>query len=188
MAESKLPVGYMGRFNLPNVSIKRIEQDDEKRAFMAKSIENNLYFFNVGLSPVKSDEEMCDRLNAFFTQCAQSQQLPTVEKMANCLGYHRQTLYDWEHGKNRGFSTATAEIIRKAKQILAGIDADLAQEGKIQPVVYMFRAFPGGIQLSWKGTTLRPPFWEEAQAVTSFPITSSVLTTPRYIHFPPLVL
>ena len=48
--------------------------------------------------------------------------------------------------------------------------------------------FPGGIQLSWKGTTLRPPFWEEAQAVTSFPITSSVLTTPRYIHFPPLVL
>ena len=132
--------GSMGKYNLPTVSIQKIEQDDEKRAFMAKSIENNLYFFNVGLSPVKSDEEMCERLNYFFTQCAESQQLPTVEKMANCLGYHRQTLYDWEHGKNHGFSSATAEIIRKAKQVLAGIDADLAQEGKIQPVVYMFRA------------------------------------------------
>lgn len=132
--------GHMGKYNLPNAELKRIEQDDEKRAFMAKSIENNLYFFNVGLSPVKSDEEMCERLNGFFTQCAQSQQLPTVEKMANCLGYHRQTLYDWETGKNSGFSSATAEIIRKAKQILAGIDADLAQEGKIQPVVYLFRA------------------------------------------------
>ena len=132
--------GSMGKYNLPTVSIQKIEQDDEKRAFMAKSIENNLYFFNVGLSPVKSDEEMCDRLNYFFEQCAETQQLPTVEKMANCLGYHRQTLYDWEHGKNHGFSSATAEIIRKAKQTLAAIDADLAQEGKIQPVVYMFRA------------------------------------------------
>lgn len=147
MAKNNLPAnkpatgrGCMGKYNLPNAELKRIEQDDEKRAFMAKSIENNLYFFNVGLSPVKSDEEMCERLNYFFTQCAQSQQLPTVEKMANCLGYHRQTLYDWEHGKNKGFSSATAEIIRKAKQILAGIDADLAQEGKIQPVVYLFRA------------------------------------------------
>ena len=42
MEKSKLPVGHMGKFNLPNVSIQRIEQDDEKRAFMAKSIENNL--------------------------------------------------------------------------------------------------------------------------------------------------
>ena len=33
MAEPKLPVGYMGKFNLPTVSIQRIEQDDEKRAF-----------------------------------------------------------------------------------------------------------------------------------------------------------
>ena len=46
--------GWMGKYNLPNASIKKIEQDDEKRAFMAKSIENNLYFFNVGLS----DEEI----------------------------------------------------------------------------------------------------------------------------------
>ena len=87
-----------------------------------------------------SPEELCERLNYFFSECARTQQLPTVEKMANCCGYHRNTLYDWESGHRNGFSPNTGDIIRKAKQILASIDAELAQEGKIQPVVYMFRS------------------------------------------------
>ena len=132
--------GRGGKYNFPNARMQLIEQDDEKRAFMAKCISNNLAFFNVGLKPVKSDEELCERLNYFFAECERTQQLPTIEKMANCLGYHRQTLFDWESGVNKGFSADTSYIIKKAKQILAGIDAELAQEGKIQPVVYMFRS------------------------------------------------
>lgn len=132
--------GRGGKYNFPNARMKLIEQDDEKRAFMAKCIENNLVFFNVGLNPAKSDEELCERLNFFFSQCAETQQLPTWEKMANCIGYHRSTLYDWESGATSGFSPQTKYIIKKAKQILASIDAELAQEGKIQPVVYMFRS------------------------------------------------
>ncbi len=138
--DNRPATGRGGKYNFPNAAIKRIEQDDEKRAFMAKSIENNLFFFNVGLNRVRNDDELCERLNFFFEQCAITQQLPTVEKMANCLGYHRQTLFDWETGKLNGFSEYTGKIIHQAKQILAGIDAELAQEGKIQPVVYMFRS------------------------------------------------
>ena len=133
--------GRGGKYNFPNARMKLIEQDDEKRAFVAKCIENNLVFFNAGIDrPVKSDEELCSRLNWFFSECARTQQLPNVEKMANALGYHRNTLLDWENGNSGGFSPATAGIIKKAKQILASIDAELAQEGKSQPVVYMFRA------------------------------------------------
>ena len=132
--------GTGGKYNFPNARMKLIEQDDEKRAFMAKCIENNLAFFNVGLNPVKSDEELCERLNFFFSECARTQQLPTVEKMANCIGYHHSTLWDWQTGRNKGFSPHTSEIIKKAKQILASMDAELAAEGKIQPVVYMFRS------------------------------------------------
>lgn len=132
--------GKGGKYNFPNARMQLIEQDDEKRAFVAKAIENNLVFFNVGLSPVKSDEELCERLNWFFSECARTQQLPNVEKMANALGYHRNTLIDWENGNTGGFSASTGGIIKKAKQILASIDAELAQEGKTQPVVYMFRA------------------------------------------------
>ena len=132
--------GTGGKYNFPNAQMKLIEQDDEKRAFMAKCIENNLAFFNMGLQPVKTDEELAERLNFFFTVCAETQQLPTVEKMSNCLGYHRSTLNDWENGKTRGLGDFTKDIIKKAKQILASMDAELAAEGKIQPVVYMFRS------------------------------------------------
>ena len=133
--------GRGGKYNFPNARLKLIEQDDEKRAFMAKCIENNLVFFNAGVKhKVKNDEELCDRLNWFFSECAKTQQLPTWEKLANAIGYHRSTLYDWETGVQAGFSPATKEIIHQAKQILASIDAELATEGKTQPVIYMFRA------------------------------------------------
>lgn len=139
-ADNRPTTGRGGKFNFPNARMKMIEQDDEKRAFMAKCIGNNLAFFNVGLNPVKNDEELCERLNFFFQECERTQQLPTVEKMANCVGYHRNTLFEWENGVKSGFSPHTAVIIKKAKQILAGIDAELAQEGKIQPVIYLFRS------------------------------------------------
>ena len=133
--------GKGGKYNFPNARMKLIEEDDEKRAFVAKCIENNLVFFNAGIKDkVTNDEELCERLNWFFSQCAETQQIPNVEKMANALGYHRNTLNDWENGVSPGFSPATKEIIHQAKQILASIDAELAQEGKTQPVVYLFRA------------------------------------------------
>lgn len=133
--------GKGGKYNFPNARMKLLEQDDEKRAFVAKAIENNLVFFNIGIQQkVRNDDELCDRLNWFFQQCAETQQIPNVEKMSNALGYHRNTINDWENGVTGGFSPATKEIIKQAKQILASIDAELAQEGKTQPVIYMFRA------------------------------------------------
>lgn len=133
--------GRGGKHNFPNARMQLIEQDDEKRAFVAKAIENNLVFFNKGImEPVKSDEQLCERLNWFFSECARTQQIPNIEKMSNAIGISRQTLLRWSTGESRGFSPVTKDIAFQAKQILASIDAELAQEGKTQPVVYMFRA------------------------------------------------
>ena len=133
--------GKGGKHNFPNARMQLIEQDDEKRAFVAKAIENNLVFFNVGIeNPVRSDEELCERLNWFFSECSRTQQLPTVEKMSNAIGIHRATFFNWATGISGGFSPITKHIASQAKQILASIDAELAAEGKTQPVVYMFRA------------------------------------------------
>lgn len=132
--------GRGGKHNFPNARMQLIEQDDEKRAFVAKAIENNLVFFNKGIEDkVKSDEQLCERLNWFFSECARTQQLPTIEKMCNAIGISRQTLLRWANGET-GFSPVTKDIAFHAKQILASIDAELAAEGKTQPVVYMFRA------------------------------------------------
>ena len=87
---------------------------------------------------VKSDEECAERLNDYFRQCNETGQIPTVEDMSLALGTVRRTVWDWENGI--GCSSERAHMIKKAKEILAGIDAKLVSMGKIPQVTYIFRA------------------------------------------------
>lgn len=125
---------------LPNAQLKKIEQDDDKRVFIGKALNNILAVSKAFDAPPRSDEELCDRLDWFFHVCKETNQLPTVEKLCLALSWSRQYVHDLETGNRKGFSPATADIIKKAKNLIASLDAELAQEGKIQPVVYMFRA------------------------------------------------
>lgn len=92
-------------------------------------------YFN--LPTVRNDEEVADRLNWYFRQCAEKQRLPTVEYMCLALGTTSTTFSEWERGSK---GPVRASLLRKAKQILKGIDAKFALEGKINPVMYIFRA------------------------------------------------
>ena len=134
------PTGRGGKYNFPNAQLQRLEQDDDKRVFIGKALGNILAVSRAFEEPVKTDEELCDRLNWFFDTCRQTNQLPTVEKMCLAIGYDRTYVFDMESGRRKGFSPVTADILKKAKNLIASLDAELAQEGKIQPVVYMFRA------------------------------------------------
>lgn len=86
---------------------------------------------------VQTDEECLERLTDFFMRYAQNGGLPTVEKMALCLGADRSTVLDWGNGVK---GSNRAAIIKRAKNILAAIDADLVLKGMINPVAYIFRA------------------------------------------------
>lgn len=55
-------------------------------------------------------------------------------------GYTIQTVADWEHGKNKGFSSETSVIIKKAKNVLQTFDAKLVVSGKLNFLAYCFRA------------------------------------------------
>ena len=135
------PTGRGGKYNFPNAQLQRLEQDDDKRVFIGKALGNILAVSRAFEEPVKTDEELCDRLNWFFDTCRQTNQLPTVEKMCLAIGYDRTTVFDWISGRcGCGISPVAPDIIKKAKNLIASLDAELAQEGKIQPVVYMFRA------------------------------------------------
>ncbi len=126
--------------NLPQMGLKKLEQDDDKRVFIGKALNNILAVSKAFDAPPKTEEELCERLNWFFYTCQETNQLPTVEKMCLALSMPRNTVFDWETGKTPGLGPATANILKKAKNLIASLDAELAQEGKIQPVVYMFRA------------------------------------------------
>ena len=87
--------------------------------------------------PVESDDECEERLNAFFQHMADTGELPTVEKMCLALGTVRQRVWEWEQGRK---GERRADIVKKAKQILAAIDAELVSKNKIPQVTYIFRA------------------------------------------------
>ena len=83
-------------------------------------------------------DEFADRLNEFFNHCYEANDIPTVEKLALALGTTRQTLWDWETNERKG--RLVSDMIKRAKSIISAMDAELAMTGKIQPVVYIFRA------------------------------------------------
>ena len=89
---------------------------------------------------VQSDEELAERFNDYFHRCAERGQIPTVEEMCMSTGYAQSTIWDWENGRRQGFSSATAEIIKKAKDVLKTFDAKLVISGKLNFLAYCFRA------------------------------------------------
>lgn len=103
---------------------------------VSRILKNSLYWFNREI--VKSDVECAERLNEFFNRMAHTGEIPTVEKMCLALGTVRQTVHDWEHNCTKG--RARSDMIKKAKEILAAIDAEMVSEGKIPQVTYIFRA------------------------------------------------
>ncbi len=98
-------------------------------------LKNSLYWR--GHKKVESDEECAERLNEFFSHCAATGEIPTVEKMCLALGYTRMTVWYWEQGR---LGNARKEMISMAKEILASIDAELVSRNKIPQITYIFRA------------------------------------------------
>lgn len=92
----------------------------------------------LNMPKVESDEECEQRISGYFQHCIDNSSLPTWEGLALYLGIVRKTLWEWSNGN--GCSTVRRNMVRKAKEALANVDAALASRGKIQPVVYIFRA------------------------------------------------
>lgn len=101
---------------------------------VSEILADNLHWFNY--KAVKTDEECLDRLVEFFDYYAKSGGIPTVEKMCLSLGVATQTVWEWQQGSK---GKDRMEMIKRAKNLIASFDADLAIRGLINPVVYIFR-------------------------------------------------
>ena len=86
---------------------------------------------------VKTAEECAERLNLFFKTVQETGEIPTVEKMCLALGTVRNTVWAWEQGS---LGPVRMHMIKKAKEILAAMDAELVSKGKIPQITYIFRA------------------------------------------------
>lgn len=102
---------------------------------ISKILQNTMYWYKREI--VKTDGECAERLNEYFTRIIQNDEIPTVEKMCLALGTTRTTVWEWENGS---LGSARANMIKKAKEILAALDAELVSKGKIPQITYIFRA------------------------------------------------
>lgn len=85
-----------------------------------------------------TDDDVCDSFNWYFSEyLPQTGAFPTIEGLSLSCGVDRRTLEDWKNGH---LSPTRSAIVQKAVGILAELDAQLVQSGKIPQVVYIFRS------------------------------------------------
>lgn len=99
-------------------------------------IRANAKYFSI--KPPASDDETLQRITDMFQDCADNHSIPTVEKLALCLGITRHDLYVWENRGDKGI--VRSRMIKAAKEIIAAIDAEAVAQGKLNTVAYIFRA------------------------------------------------
>lgn len=102
------------------------------------AVKDMLYIYSMPKINVDSDAEVEQRIQDYFSYCIDRDIRPGVEGMAMALGVNRRTLWDWEQGNTRNSSVVRSDIIRKGKQFLALYLENLAQNGKINPVTWIF--------------------------------------------------
>ena len=124
--------GRGGKENFPSV----ISSDNTKAEDIKRIMKDCLRWYE--LPRIETDEDCRQRLYDFFVGCAESGELVTVEKLCLALGYSRTTVFDWENGRH--CSPERSNMIKKAKELISTTDSILVSEGKINPVVYIFRA------------------------------------------------
>ena len=125
-----------GRGPLPNE--RRGLNTPEGMAEVSKIMHEVLHEFRK--PKVRDDLELAQRIEQYFEHCAETGQAPTVEEMALSTGYTVNTLWDWENGRNHGFSPQTSAIVKKAKFVLQTFDAKLVISGRLNFLAYCFRA------------------------------------------------
>lgn len=136
MAEDRKPVKRKPRGNGTPPSVVKKHLANVPESDISRIVRESFQYFD--RKPVKDNKELAERLNDYFKQCNDEGQLPTVEDMCLALGTTRQRVWEWENNPSR--DPERADIVKKAKEIIAGIDGKLAAEGKIPQVVYIFRA------------------------------------------------
>lgn len=113
-------------------------KEEERKAINARLLNETLEMYMQ--KPVKTDDELAERLAWYFKRCAERKSRPTVEEMWLSTGHACSTVKDWLYGRTRGLGDFTSSILKKAQAFMQSYDAGLVASGALNPVVYIFRA------------------------------------------------
>lgn len=112
---------------------------DGKKEEISQILGNCLRWYK--MEKVQSIDELRERVEAFFVSCFERGEVPTWEKLCLATGYHRITCWEWATGQTTSqLGSEAGNILKKAKDFLATFESEMVTNGKINPVVYIFRA------------------------------------------------
>lgn len=116
-----------------------VRSNSAKSADVSRILKNCMKWYM--MPKVTSAEELRQRTIDFFTTCFEQGEIPTWEKYCLSTGYFRSTIWDWVTGTTTSeLGKEANNIVKKAKDYLATFESELVTEGKVNPVVYIFRA------------------------------------------------
>jgi hypothetical protein len=110
---------------------------DKDRELAKKVLKFNLKVMQLGHDKPKSPEELENRFVDYLTMCADEGMPPTVEGLALCSGWARQSFYEIEQGK---YNLQFTDIVKKAKDYVCNYDSSMANLNKLNAPIYIFRA------------------------------------------------
>ena len=87
---------------------------------------------------ISDPQQVENRLNEYFSFCADNDRKPQVVGMCNWLGISRQALNEWLRGETR--SATHGDIIKRAYAALEEMWGDFMLNGKINPASGIFLA------------------------------------------------
>lgn len=122
----------------PNHEKAWLVKEEERRAINARLLNETLEMYMQ--EPVRTDEELVERLGWYFKRCAERESRPTVEEMWLSTGHACSIVRDWLYGVRKPLGDYTVAILKKAQAFMQSYDAGLVASGALNPVVYIFRA------------------------------------------------
>ena len=126
--------GRGGRFNFPSTVDPETEDRDTIRAVLTETLQ----WYERGSERPTTDEGIYQRSCEYFQSCIDRGQRPTVENFCLAIGYARSTVNEWKSGLH--CSKERTNIIKKAFDSFAAFDAGMTSAGKLNPILYFFRA------------------------------------------------
>ena len=102
-----------------------------------KYINHSLRLADLGKVDLTNVEEVTQRINDYFTICAEDDMKPSVAGLALAMDIDRRYLWEIREGK-KGKTPEVADTLKKAMKILDLQMVDYMQNGKINPVSGIF--------------------------------------------------
>lgn len=102
-----------------------------------KYINHSLRLADLGKVDLTNVEKVTQRINDYFTICAEDDMKPSVAGLALAMDIDRRYLWEIREGK-KGKTPEVADTLKKAMKILDLQMVDYMQNGKINPVSGIF--------------------------------------------------